>query len=83
LDATYRLPATLVPIVRWGERSDELSEAFRLAGEMFEGRVRMRTELVISVVPPLILIFVAMLAMVILVGLYAPMYTMIQSLFWW
>lgn len=83
LDSTYRLPATLVPIVRWGERSNELPEAFRLAGEMFEGRVRMRSELVISVVPPVIFIFVAMLAMVIVVGLYAPMYTMMEGLIWW
>jgi general secretion pathway protein F len=80
LDSTYRLPATLVPIVRWGERSGELSEAFRLAGEMYEGRVRMRSELVISVVPPLIIVTVAMLAMVIIVGLYAPMFSMIQGL---
>lgn len=82
LDSTYRLPATLVPIVRWGEQSGELSEAFRLAGEMFEGRVRMRSELVISVVPPIIFVTIAMLAMVIIVGLYAPMYTMLDSIWY-
>ncbi len=83
LDTTYRLPATLVPIVRWGEQSGELSEAFHLAGEMFEGRVRMRSELVIAVVPPIIFAFVAMIAMVILVGLYAPMFTIIQGLWYY
>jgi len=80
LDSTYRLPATLVPIVRWGERSDELSEAFRLAGEMFEGRVRMRSEMVISVLPPTIFVTVAMATLVVIVGLYAPMFKLIEGL---
>ena len=80
LQSTYRLPATLVAIVRWGERTGELSEAFRLASEMYEGRVRMRSELVKSVVPPLVFVFVATLACVFLVGLYLPMIEMIQVL---
>jgi len=82
LDSTCRLPATLVPIVRWGERADELAEAFRQAGEMFEGRVRMRSELVTSVLPPLICVIVAVLATLIVVGLYIPMVSMIQGLAW-
>jgi len=47
---------------------------------MYEGRVRLRSELVKSVVPPLVFVFVATLACVFLVGLYLPMINMIQGL---
>lgn len=80
LESTYRLPATLAPIVRWGERTGELAQAFRLASEMYEGRVRLRCELVKSIVPPLVFVFVATLTCVFLVGLYLPLINMIQGL---
>jgi type II secretory pathway component PulF len=40
----------------------------------------MRSELVKSVVPPLVFVFVATLACVFLVGLYLPLISMIQGL---
>ncbi len=42
LAARPRLPASLVPIVRWGERVGALPEALNAAGDMFENRVRLR-----------------------------------------
>jgi general secretion pathway protein F len=78
---TFRLPPTLAPIVLWGEQAGDLSEAFRRAGEMFEGRVQMRAALVRTVLPPLIFIAVAITAVVLIFGLYAPLITMIQGLY--
>jgi general secretion pathway protein F len=77
---THRLPATLAPLVRWGERSGQLDEAFRVASEMYVGRVQMRAELVAGFLPPLVFVFVATFALLILVGLYAPMISLIQWL---
>ncbi len=78
--SSSRLPPTLVPIVEWGEQSGELAEAFRRAGEMFEGRVAMRAELVQSIGPPLLFIFVAAVALTAIFGLYMPLIGMIQGL---
>jgi type II secretory pathway component PulF len=75
-----RLPPTLAPVIAWGEQSGELGEAFRQAGAMFEGRVMMRAELVRSMVPPLMFVFIATGVLAIVFGLYAPLFTLIQDL---
>jgi general secretion pathway protein F len=80
IDATYRLPASLVPLVRWGERTGQLAEAFQLAGQMYEGRSRMRAELLAALLPPLVFVVLATVIPLFLLGLYAPMMSMMQWL---
>jgi len=80
MSATPRVPASLVPIVRWGERAGQLPEAFRVAAEMFEGRLQMRAELVRTILPPLVFVAVACSVLMLLAGLFLPMISMIQSL---
>lgn len=75
-----RLPLSLEPIVRWGEQSGELHEAFRLACEVFEGRLQMRAALVRSILPPLVFVGVATFAAVVIAGVYLPIISMIQGL---
>lgn len=78
--ATRRFPGSLVPIVRWGERAGRLSEAFRVAAEMFEGRLQMRAELVRTILPPLVFVAVAGGVLMLLAGLFLPLMAMIQGL---
>ncbi len=75
-----RLPPTVVPVVEWGERSNELGDAFRRVGEMFEGRVAMRAELVKSIGPPVVFVLVASMALIAIFGLYMPLISLIQGL---
>jgi len=75
-----RLPLSLVPIVRWGEQSGQLDEAFRVACEAFEGRLQMRAALVCSILPPILFVLVGTFASVVIIGLYLPMVSMIQGL---
>ncbi len=77
---TRRVPTSLVPVVRWGERAGRLPEAFRVAADMFEGRLQMRAELVRSILPPLVFVAVAGGVLMLLAGLFLPMISMIQSL---
>jgi type II secretory pathway component PulF len=77
-----RLPATLAPLVAWGERSDSLSESLRAAAEMFEERVRLRTALVQSVLPQVLYLLVALLALLTVLVLLLPMYLFIQPWMW-
>jgi type II secretory pathway component PulF len=75
-----RLPLSLGPLVRWGEQSGQLDEAFRVACEAFEGRLQMRAALVCSILPPLIFVVVGASASLVIIGLYLPMVSMIQGL---
>jgi len=77
---TRRVPVSLVPVVRWGERAGQLPEAFRVAADMFEGRLQMRAELVRSILPPLVFVAVAGGVLMLLAGLFLPLISMIQSL---
>jgi type II secretory pathway component PulF len=80
LDSTYRLPATLRPIVRWGERSGELGEAFRVAGAMYAKRVQMRADLVREAIPPLVYVALAITVGFVAIALLLPLVSMIQGL---
>jgi type II secretory pathway component PulF len=80
LASTRRLPASLRPILSWGERSGQLAEAFQLASEMFEGRVRLRADLVRSLLPFGIFLTVGNLLLFMLVALYLPMLGLVQGL---
>jgi type II secretory pathway component PulF len=75
-----RLPATLNPVIRWGERCGCLPEAFRVGGDMFFERVLARADLVNTVVPPVVFIAVATLVLTVIFGLYAPLVSLIQGL---
>ena len=75
-----RLPLSLGPIVRWGEQSGQLDEAFRVACEAFEGRLQMRAALVCSILPPLLFVLVGAVAAIVIIGLFLPMVSMIQGL---
>ncbi len=77
---TYRLPASLVPLVQWGERTGALGEALRGASDYLEGRVRLRAEMLRVVLPPLLFILIGSGALFVVVSLLAPLITLIQYL---
>ncbi len=74
------LPLSIVPLVRWGERYGELADGLRSAAQMIEGRMNLRTDIVLQVLPPILLIFVGALALSMTVGLYLPLISLIQGL---
>lgn len=80
LDSTYRMPATLTPIVRWGERTGRLAEAFGVAGDMFEARSSQRASLLAAALPPMVFLFLAVTIPLFVLGVYMPMFSMIQGL---
>jgi type IV pilus assembly protein PilC len=80
MEATHRVPDSVVPLVRWGERSGRLEEAFSLIGELYESRAQLRADLLAGALPPVVFIFLAMMIPLFVVGLYAPMYAMLTGL---
>jgi general secretion pathway protein F len=81
-EADRHLPPSLAPIFRWGEESGHLHQAFAQAAEMYSGRAQLRCDMLRSIVPPLVFIGIATVALLLLAGLYAPMIKLIDSLSW-
>jgi len=76
LESTYRLPATLRPLVRWGERTGELAEAFRVAGTTYARRVQVRADLVRGIMPPMVYVVLAVTVGHVAIALFLPLVPM-------
>ncbi len=74
------LPASLLPIVRWGEDHNALPDALDSAADMFENRVNMRAVLLQSILPSLIFILAAAGALWIVNAMIAPLTKLITDL---
>jgi len=80
LSATRHAPNSLIPLVRWGEEKGSLTDAFCTAREMFEARVRVRSLLLQTILPPILFVAIACCAVFVVSSLFLPMATMIQGL---
>lgn len=80
LSTTRRAPASLIPLVRWGEEKGSLTDAFCTGREMFESRVRVRSLLLQTILPPILFIAIASCAIFFVIALYLPLTAMIQGL---
>ena len=76
----YRVPASLAPLVAWGERSHALGEALRSASDMLEGRVRLRAQMLRVVLPPLLFVMIGCGAFFIVSALLGPLVSLVTNL---
>ncbi|MEX0820422.1 MAG: type II secretion system F family protein [Pirellulaceae bacterium] len=75
-----RLPASITPFVRWGERTGKLPEALRAVTDMLQLRIQMRTLLLRSIAPPVVFIFVGLVIGFMVIALFMPLANLIQGL---
>lgn len=80
IDADGRLPASIVPLVRWGETMDALPEAFDGVREMFEERARLRALWIRAVAPPVVFVVVGVAILNFVFAVVAPMVELINKL---
>jgi type IV pilus assembly protein PilC len=78
--ATRQLPTTLVPMIRWGETAGALSESFAVSQTVFEKRVRTRTLLLQTLLPPILFVMIGCCAAFLVFGLFFPLVSLISSL---
>jgi type II secretory pathway component PulF len=74
------MPASLVPLLRWGENKGLLDEALRVGHEMLQARVRRRSLMLRVVTPPAVFIAVACGVIFVMGALFLPLVSMIQGL---
>jgi type II secretory pathway component PulF len=78
--AQRRFPATLAPLLAWGEQSQTLAEAFGIATEYWRDRLAACFRIARGVLPPLAFGFVVMVA-VMMVGMFLlPLLWFIEAL---
>jgi len=80
LTESNRLPASITPFVRWGERTGKLPEALHAITDMLLLRVQMRTLLLRSISPPVVFILVGLLVGFMVISLFMPLVGLIQGL---
>ncbi len=75
-----QIPQQLVSIIRIGEQNGDLPTALRAGAELLEGRIQLRSQLLILVLPPIVFINVAGCCMLLIMSLFLPLFSVIQSL---
>ncbi len=75
-----RLPRSMLPIVKWGEKVDLLSEAFAATHDLFDRRVRIRAIMLRAVLPPMLFIGIGCTVGGLVGALFLPMITLVQGL---
>lgn len=71
---------SLVALVAWGESHGLLSEALRVAAEVFDDRIEQRVTWLRRMLPPLTMIAVASVAFIVVVSLMIPLVKLIEGL---
>ncbi len=80
LAARRQFPASLIPMIQWGQRAPALPDAFRAAAEMFEGRVRAHGTLLETMLLPIVFLAVLVFVGVFVIALFLPLISLIQRL---
>lgn len=78
--STPRIPASILPIVEWGEKNQSLAEAVKIAHEMLEGRICMRGDVLSVMAGPLMFIVIGTLCLTLVIGMFMPLVSLIQNL---
>jgi type II secretory pathway component PulF len=80
LAARRQFPASLIPIIQWGQRAPALPDAFRAAAEMFEGRACSESTLLEAMLPLILLLVVVLLVGLFVIAMFMPFIALIQNL---
>jgi general secretion pathway protein F/type IV pilus assembly protein PilC len=75
-----RLPVSLAPLLRAGDKSGSLSDSFAAARDIFRKRVRTRALFVQGLIPPILFIAIGCVACFLLYAQFAPFVSLIQGL---
>jgi type II secretory pathway component PulF len=73
-------PQGLLPIVRWGEQQNGLAEALSTTRQVVERRVHFRTELMRTVLPAALFLFIGCAVAMLVVGIFMPLATLVEGL---
>ncbi len=78
---SYRqFPATMIPMIAWGQRTSALPDAFQASAEVFEGNVQTHGALMETVMTPIAFLIVIGFVSMFVLSMFLPLITLIESL---
>jgi type II secretory pathway component PulF len=80
LPQVRQFPASLRPVVQWGQQVLALPAAFRAAAEMYNGRAYVQATFLEMITLPLVLVIVLASVLFLAIGLFLPLISLIQKL---
>ena len=78
--ARRQFPASLIPVIRWGQQAPALPDAFRAAAEMFEGRVRSQGTLLETMLLPIMFLAILIFVGFFVIAMFLPLISLITRL---
>ncbi len=79
MQAVAQVPGPVIPLVRSGEEQGELPAALAVVGELLEGRILLRSRLLMVVLPPIAFLVVAVVACALVFSLLVPLLGLFKS----
>ena len=79
LDKESAIPVMFTSMFRIGEETGELSEMITKLADFYEDEVDTSVKSLTSIMEPLMIIFVAVFVGIILIAMYLPMFSMMQT----
>jgi general secretion pathway protein F len=73
-------PASMVPIIEWGQRAPALPDAFRAAAEMFEGRIRREGSMLEAILLPVTFLMIIGYVGLFTIAMLLPLISLITVL---
>ena len=80
LAARRQFPASLIPVIQWGQQAPALADAFRAAAEMFEGRVRSQGTLMEAMLLPIMFLAILIFVGFFVIAMFMPLFSLITKL---
>jgi type II secretory pathway component PulF len=80
IESERQFPASLIPLVRWGEEYGDLSEALGVGREMLEERVRIRSLWLKTALPPSLFLAIGCCVLVVVGAVVYPLVSLISHL---
>ena len=83
MESTTRVPAAMVPIVRWGEQSSSMVEAMDIVHQMLNQWLQLRSALLSAVVVPIILVLAGITICGLALSIFVPLVTFMDYFSGW
>jgi type II secretory pathway component PulF len=74
------IPATVVATIELGQQKEQLAGALAALAELYQQQAEMRLNLIPAILTPLLLIFTALIIGLVVLGLFAPLISLIQAI---
>jgi type II secretory pathway component PulF len=75
-----QFPASMIPLIGWGQQTPALPDAFRAIAEMFEGRVRSQGSLLEALLLPVMFLTIITVVGLFVIAMFLPLINLIQKL---